>query len=93
MGLTPKLLHVSPLRAWEMIVGQLVMSIIRTLIGVGAACFFAWLLFTFSIFSMGSRMAQISPSPLDNPDMLRAAAQVLLPNFGWCWGSMPVSEA
>jgi ABC-2 type transport system permease protein len=46
-------LFVSPLRPWEMIVGQLVMSIIRTLIGVGAACFFAWLLFSFSIFSLG----------------------------------------
>jgi ABC-2 type transport system permease protein len=46
-------LFVSPLRAGEMIVGQLVMSIIRTLIGVGAACVFAWLLFSFSIFSLG----------------------------------------
>jgi ABC-2 type transport system permease protein len=46
-------LFVSPLRAWEMIVAQLVMSIIRTLIGVGAACVFAWLLFRYSIFSLG----------------------------------------
>ena len=46
-------LFVSPLRAWELIVGQLVMSILRTLIGVGAACVFAWLLFRYSIFSLG----------------------------------------
>ena len=45
-------LFVSPLRAWEMItVGQQVMSIIRTVIGVGAACVFAWLLFNPSPFS------------------------------------------
>ena len=46
-------LFVSPLRAWELIFGQLVMSLIRTLIGVGAACAFAWLLFHYSIFSLG----------------------------------------
>jgi ABC-2 type transport system permease protein len=46
-------LFVSPLRHYELIAGQLVMSIIRTLIGVGGACFFAWLLFHYSIFSYG----------------------------------------
>src|SRR5213596_312396 len=46
-------LFVSPLRPWELIVGQLVMSMLRTLIGVGAACGFAWLLFRYSIFSLG----------------------------------------
>jgi ABC-2 type transport system permease protein len=46
-------LFVSPLRAWELIVGQLAMSLLRTLIGVGAACVFAWLLFRYSIFSLG----------------------------------------
>jgi len=46
-------LFVSPLREWELIVGQLVMSIIRTLIGVGGACLFAWLLFKYSIFTLG----------------------------------------
>jgi ABC-2 type transport system permease protein len=46
-------LFVSPLRAWELIVGQLLMSVLRTLIGVGAACVFAWLLFHYSIFSLG----------------------------------------
>jgi len=46
-------LFVSPLRLHEFIIGQLTMSVIRTLIGVGGACFFAWLLFRYSIFSMG----------------------------------------
>lgn len=46
-------LFVSPLRLHEFIAGQLAMSVLRTLIGVGGACFFAWLLFSYSIFSMG----------------------------------------
>ena len=46
-------LFVSPLRLHEFSAGQLSMSVIRTLIGVGGACFFAWLLFRYSIFSMG----------------------------------------
>lgn len=46
-------LFVSPLRLSEFITGQLAMSVMRTLIGVGGACFFAWLLFRYSIFSMG----------------------------------------
>ena len=46
-------LFVSPLRLHEFIVGQLTMSVMRTLIGVGGACLFAWLLFRYSIFSMG----------------------------------------
>jgi len=46
-------LFVSPLRPWELIAGQLVMSVIRTLIGVGGAALVAWLLFKYSIFSMG----------------------------------------
>ena len=46
-------LFVSPLRPWELIAGQLVMSVIRTLIGVGGAALVAWLLFRYSIFSMG----------------------------------------
>ncbi len=46
-------LFVSPLRLGEFIAGQLTMSILRTLIGVGGACFFAWLLFRYSIFSLG----------------------------------------
>jgi ABC-2 type transport system permease protein len=46
-------LFVSPLRLHEFIAGQLLMSILRTLIGVGGACLFAWLLFQYSIFSFG----------------------------------------
>jgi ABC-2 type transport system permease protein len=46
-------LFVSPLRPWELIAGQLVMSVIRTLIGVGGAALVAWLMFRYSIFSMG----------------------------------------
>ena len=46
-------LFVSPLRLHEFIAGQIAMSMLRTLIGVGGACFFAWLLFRYSIFSLG----------------------------------------
>src|SRR5438105_9145162 len=46
-------LFVSPLRYYELIAGQLVMSVVRTLIGVGGACVFAWLLFHYSGFSYG----------------------------------------
>ncbi|MGA8034079.1 MAG: ABC transporter permease [Casimicrobiaceae bacterium] len=46
-------LFVSPLRLHEFVAGQLAMSVMRTLIGVGSACLFAWLLFHYSIFSMG----------------------------------------
>jgi ABC-2 type transport system permease protein len=46
-------LFVSPLRLYELITGQLVLSILRALIGVGGACLFAWLLFRYSIFSLG----------------------------------------
>ncbi len=46
-------LFVSPLRLREFIAGQVVLSVLRTLIGVGGACVFAWLLFRYSIFAMG----------------------------------------
>lgn len=46
-------LFVSPLRLSEFIGGQLALSALRTLIGVGGACMFAWLLFHYSIFSLG----------------------------------------
>ena len=46
-------LFVSPLTLPEFIAGQLVMSVVRTLIGVGGACVVAWLLFRYSIFSYG----------------------------------------
>ena len=46
-------LFVSPLRLGEFIAGQLAMSILRALVGVGGACVFAYLLFRYSIFSFG----------------------------------------
>ncbi len=46
-------LFVSPLRFHELVAGQLTMSVLRALIGVGGACFFAYLLFRYSIFSFG----------------------------------------
>ena len=46
-------LFVSPLTLPEYIVGQITMSVLRALIGVGGACIFAWLLFRYSIFSLG----------------------------------------
>jgi ABC-2 type transport system permease protein len=46
-------LFVSPLTLPEYIAGQLAISVVRTLIGVGGACVFAYLLFRFSIFSLG----------------------------------------
>ena len=46
-------LFVSPLTLPEYIAGQLAISVLRALIGVGGACVFAFLLFRFSIFSLG----------------------------------------
>src|SRR5262249_18718847 len=46
-------LFVSPLTLPEFIAGQIAMSVLRTSIGIGGACFFAWLLFHYSIFSYG----------------------------------------
>jgi ABC-2 type transport system permease protein len=46
-------LLVTPLTLPEFIAGQLAMSVLRTAIGVGGACLFAWFLFHYSIFSLG----------------------------------------
>jgi ABC-2 type transport system permease protein len=46
-------LFVSPLTLPEYIAGQLTLSLLRALIGVGGACLFAFLLFRYSIFSLG----------------------------------------
>jgi len=46
-------LFVSPLTLPEYIVGQIAISVLRALVGVGGACLFAYLLFRFSIFSLG----------------------------------------
>src|SRR5436190_2934684 len=40
-------LFVSPLTLTEFMTAQMAMSVLRTLIGVGGACFFAWLLFRY----------------------------------------------
>jgi ABC-2 type transport system permease protein len=64
-------LFVSPLRLREFIAGQLAMSLLRTLIGVGGACVFAWLLFQYAITSLGFPLV---------------AFFVLLIVFGWAIG-------
>jgi ABC-2 type transport system permease protein len=46
-------LFVAPLTLPEFVGAQLLMSLLRTLIGVGGACLAAWLLFRYGIFSMG----------------------------------------
>ena len=46
-------LFVSPLRPYEMVVSLILMSLIRTLIGVGGAALVAIPLFDYNIFSMG----------------------------------------
>jgi ABC-2 type transport system permease protein len=46
-------LFVAPLSLGEFVGGMLVMSVLRAFIGVGLACLFAWLLFRYSIFTLG----------------------------------------
>ena len=43
----------SPLRPWELIVALMMISLLRTLIGMGSAVGFAILLYHFSIFDLG----------------------------------------
>lgn len=50
-------LFVAPLTLPEYIVGQLTISLFRALIGVGGACLFAFLVFHYSIFSIGLPLA------------------------------------
>src|SRR5262252_2936324 len=50
-------LFVSPLTLPEYIVGQLTISLVRALVGVGGACLFAFLVFHYSIFSIGLPLA------------------------------------
>ncbi|MEO8753706.1 MAG: ABC transporter permease [Casimicrobiaceae bacterium] len=66
-------LFVSPLRLEEFIAGQIAMSMLRALIGVGGACVFAYLLFHYSIFSYGVPLI---------------AFFMLLIGFGWAIGLM-----
>jgi ABC-2 type transport system permease protein len=46
-------LFVSPLRPYELVISKLVISLLRTLIGVGAAALLAIPLYHFSIFDLG----------------------------------------
>ena len=46
-------LFVSPLRPWELICALMLISLIRTLIGMTGAIGFAYLLYAFSIFDLG----------------------------------------
>ncbi len=50
-------LFVAPLTLPEYIAGQLTISLFRALIGVGGACLFAFLVFHYSIFSIGLPLA------------------------------------
>jgi ABC-2 type transport system permease protein len=50
-------LFVSPLTLPEYIAAQLTISLVRALIGVGGACLFAFLVFHYSIFSIGFPLA------------------------------------
>lgn len=46
-------LFVSPLRPWELVAGLAAMSVLRTLVGVGAAMTLAFLLYGFGIWRLG----------------------------------------
>jgi ABC-2 type transport system permease protein len=50
-------LFVAPLTLPEYIADQLTISLMRALIGVGGACVFAFLIFNYSIFSIGLPLA------------------------------------
>jgi ABC-2 type transport system permease protein len=75
-------LFVSPLRLYELILGQLAMSVMRTLIGVGGACLFAWLLFRYSIFSMGLPLVAFFACLLAFGWAIGLAVSALLLRFG-----------
>ncbi len=46
-------IFVSPIRPWELIGAQLVVSLLRTLFGVLPAVALAWVLYAFDLFSLG----------------------------------------
>jgi ABC-2 type transport system permease protein len=46
-------LFVSPLRPWEFVTSMVVVSFLRTVIGVGVAAILAWYLYAHSVFDMG----------------------------------------
>ena len=49
-------IFVSPLRPGELVAGLMVMSVLRTIIGVVPAILLAWLLYAFNVFNMGPAM-------------------------------------
>lgn len=49
-------IFVSPLRPGELVAGLMVMSVLRTIIGVLPAILLAWLLYAFNVFDMGPAM-------------------------------------
>lgn len=46
-------IFVSPIRPWELIAAQLVVSLLRTLFGVVPAVFLAWVLYSFDLLTLG----------------------------------------
>lgn len=46
-------IFVSPIRPWELIAAQLMVSLLRTLFGVLPAIFLAWALYAFDLFALG----------------------------------------
>ncbi len=46
-------IFVSPIRPWELLAAQLVVSLARTLFGILPAVALAWMLYAFDLFSMG----------------------------------------
>ncbi len=46
-------IFVSPIRPWELIAAQLVVSFLRTMFGVLPAILLAWLLYAFDLFALG----------------------------------------
>ena len=46
-------IFVSPLRPWEMLAAQIIVSLLRTLVGVLPAVGLAWVLYAFNLFTLG----------------------------------------
>ena len=57
----------SPLRPWELIVALMMISLLRTLIGMGSAVGFAILLYHFSIFDLGLPLIAFASAPKASP--------------------------
>jgi ABC-2 type transport system permease protein len=64
-------LFMTPLRPWEYVGGLLLISLLRTLFGVGVAVTLAWVFFDYGLWTMGLQVI---------------AFFVLLVSFGWALG-------